>query len=61
MDQGLGVYLVEEHGMSRVGNRVNIELPDADEVGGHVECTCSVPSRWKLRCCDVLAVLRCEL
>ncbi|CAN0107775.1 unnamed protein product [Pylaiella littoralis] len=59
LHEGLGVYLVQEHGKSMNGNRVTIfEMPDANGGGGRLKCTCRTPSRWRLPCCDVLAVLR---
>ncbi|CAM9735812.1 unnamed protein product [Pylaiella littoralis] len=59
VDQGLGVYLVQEHGESALGNRVTVvSMPDADGKGGQITCTCHVPSRWHLLCQDALAVLK---
>ena len=61
LNEGLGVYMVQEHGLSMHANRVTIiEMPDADGRGDHINCTCCVSSRWKLLCCDALAVLRRE-
>ncbi|CAM9434477.1 unnamed protein product, partial [Pylaiella littoralis] len=59
LHEGLGVYLVQEHGKSMNGNLVTIfEVPDANGGGGRLKCTCRTPLRWRLPCCDVLAVLR---
>ena len=60
-DMGLGIFLVQEHGLSKFGNRVKIQMPDADGQGGAMECTCNVPSRYRLPCQDVMAALTCEL
>lgn len=59
-DLGLGLFLVQEHGQSKYGNRVKIEIPDAEGQGGRMECTCNVPSRYRLPCQDVMAALSCE-
>ena len=62
LNEGLGVNMVQEHGLSMHANRVKIiKMPDADGRGGHITCTCCVPSRWRLLCCDALAVLKREL
>ena len=61
LNEGLGVYMVQEHGLSMHANRVTIiEMPDADGRGDHINRTCCVSSRWKLLCCDALVVLRRE-
>ncbi|CAM9619464.1 unnamed protein product, partial [Sphacelaria rigidula] len=57
-NQGLGVFTVQEHGDAKHGNRVTIQLPDADGKGAFMDCTCRVPSRWKLLCCDAIAALK---
>lgn len=59
-DMGLGVFLVQQHGLSKYGNRVKIQMPDAEGQGGAIECTCDVPARFKLPCQDVMAALTCE-
>ncbi|CAN0429040.1 unnamed protein product [Pylaiella littoralis] len=59
LHEGLGVYLVQEHGKSMLGNRLKIlEMPGANRGDGRLECTSCTPSSWRLPCCDLLAVLR---
>lgn len=60
-DMGLGIFIVQQHEKSKYGNRVTIRLPDAEGQGGLMECSCDVPSRYRLPCQDVMAALRCEL
>lgn len=51
---------MKKHNDRTYANRVDVMIPHSEDEACTMYCTCGVPERSGLPCCDVLAALRCE-